>query len=155
MGSRPLSSSTEFLLPDVPEGAPLLAAVDLSSFCLPSGGGCDPVDEWSLDSPEDMTRFTYAFENLDTTAEHNLAIFAMPEESQFGSSVDALGTESLTPEIPSPFLGVETRAYEFAWPLAEGEEPVEGAEGGQQPEQFYFVCTVHPSTMYGVATFSG
>lgn len=143
-----------FVLADVPPDAPLLAAVDLSSFCLPSGGACEPTREWALDSPEDTSRFTYAFENLDTTAEHNLAIFGLPDEADFGSSVDTLGTEPLTPELPAPFLGVQTVAYDFGWPLAESDVPAEAAEAGQQPEQFYFVCTVHPSTMYGVATFS-
>ncbi len=143
-----------FVLADVPPDAPVLAAVDLSSFCLPSGGGCEPTREWALESPEDTTRFTYAFENLDATAEHNLAIFGLPDEDNFGSSVDGLGTEPLTPEIPAPFIGEATVAYDFGWPIIEGDQPAESADGGQQPEQFYFVCTVHPSTMYGVATFS-
>lgn len=145
----------EFLLADVPEEAPVMAAVDLSSFCLPSGGGCEPTREWDLETPEDVGTFLYAFHNMDTTAEHNLAIFAVPEEGSFGSSVDGLGTDSLTPELPATFIGDATRAYEFAWPLAEGEEPAEGEEGGAAPEEFYFVCTVHPSTMYGVGTFTG
>lgn len=144
-----------FLLADVPPDAPMLAAVDLSSFCLPTGGGCEPTQEWSLESPEDTSRFTYAFDNLDTTAEHNLAIFALPDEGDFGASVDSLGTEPLTPEIPAPFIGEEIRAYEFGWPAVEGDEPAEAGGAGQQPEQFYFVCTVHPSTMYGVGSFTG
>lgn len=137
-----------FLLADVPAEAPLMAAQDLTSFCLPSGGGCEPTKEWALDAPADAAEFLYAFHNMDTAAEHNLAIFGLPEESAFGSSVDGLGTEPLTPEIPGTFIGDETRAYQFAWSGAEGS-----AEGA--PEQFYFVCTIHPSTMYGVATLGG
>lgn len=136
-----------FLLADVPPEAPLMAAEDLSSFCLPSGGGCEPTREWALETPEDAGEFLYAFQNMDTAAEHNLAIFGLPEESAFGSSVDGLGTDSLTPEVPGTFIGDETRAYQFAWTGGEGE--------GTAPEQFYFVCTVHPSTMYGVATLGG
>lgn len=140
----------EFLLADVPPEAPVMAAVDLTSFCLPTdGGGCEPTREWDLQAQEeDVSQFIYAFHNMDTTAEHNLALYGLPEESAFGTSADALGTELLTPELPETFLGDETRAYQFEWPLAEGEtEPT-------PPNEFYFVCTIHPSTMYGVATLA-
>lgn len=140
----------EFLLPDVPPEAPLMAAVDLTSFCLPTdGGGCEPTREWDLDAQEDPATFLYAFHNMDTTSQHNLALYGLPEESAFGSSADSLGTDLVTPELPETFIGDETRAYQFEWPAAEGEaEPT-------PPEQFYFVCTIHPSTMYGVATLAG
>lgn len=138
-----------FLLGEVPADAPTLAAVDLTSFCLPSdGGGCEATDEWSVPSPEDASQFVYAFNNMDTAADHNLALYGLPGESEFGSAADNLGTPLLTPALPDPFVGEETRAYQFAW--ADG-----GGEDGEAPGQFYFVCTVHPSTMFGVGTIEG
>jgi hypothetical protein len=145
-----------FLLPDVPEDAPLMAAESLDSFCLPTDGGCEDTNEWSVELPEDPALFAYAFHNMDTTTEHNLALFGLPEEDAYGANVEALGTEPLTPEVPATFIGDETRAYEFAWGGGgEGEDaPAEG-EGATAPEQFYFVCTIHPATMWGVATVQG
>lgn len=140
----------QFLLPEVPEDAPTLAAVDASSFCLPQDGSCEPTQEWTVSTPEEVGQFVYAFDNRDTTVEHNLALFGLPEESAFGSAANGLGTEVLTPEVPDPYLGEETRAYEFAWPAGDG-----GEGSGEAPEQFYFVCTVHPSSMWGVATVEG
>ncbi len=140
----------EFLLPEVPPDTPTMAAESLDSFCLPTAGGCEETREWTIESTDEMAEmFTYAFENRHAGVDHNLAIFALPEQDAFGSSSAQLGTDELTPEEPEPFPGVETRAYRFDWPAAEeGGEPV-------APEQFYFVCTVHPSTMYGVATIQG
>lgn len=140
--------AAEFLLAEVPPDVPTLGAVDLTSFCLPSNGGCENTQEWEVEAPEDLAQFTYAFDNRDETAEHNLAIYGLPEESAFASAPDSLGTDLLTPELPEPYLGPEVRAYQFEWPAEEGAEPA-------PPEQFYFICTVHPSTMYGTGTFTG
>lgn len=138
------------LLPDVPEDAPLLAAVDLNSFCLPSGGGCEPTQEWIIESTDEMEEvFTYAFDNRHAGVAHNLELFGLPDEGVFGSAIQQLGTEPLTPVEPEVFPGIETRAYEFEWPPAqEGGDP-------EPVKEFYFVCTVHPSTMWGVATIQG
>ncbi len=135
------------LLPAVDPDAPVMAAVDLNSFCLPSGGGCEETKEWAIESTEDIAEmFTYTFDNQHAGVEHNLELFNLPEEGAFGAAVNQLGTEPLTPTEPETFPGVETRSYEFEWqPAEEGGEPV-------VPEQFYFVCTVHPSTMWGVGT---
>ncbi len=138
------------LLPDVPEDAPLLAAVDLNSFCLPSGGGCEPTKEWTIESTDEMAELlTYAFDNQNAGVEHNLVLYNLPDEGAFGSAIDSLGTEPLSPSIPETFPGIETRAYEFEWlPAEEGGEP-------QPVPEFYFVCTVHPSTMWGTGTIDG
>ncbi|MBY5161800.1 hypothetical protein [Salsipaludibacter albus] len=139
----------EFLLAEVPPDAPTMAAESLDAFCLPTDGGCEETQEWTIESAEDAAgMFTYAFDNRDPGVEHNLAIYGLPEEDAYGSSTAQLGTEELTPEEPAPFPGAQIRAYEFEWPAEEGAEPV-------APEQFYFVCTVHPSTMWGVATIAG
>lgn len=140
----------ELLLPEVDPDAPVLAAVDLTAFCLPTDGGCEDTNEWTIEAAEDFAEvFTYTFENRHAGVDHNLALYGLPEESAFGSGVDQLGTESLTPEVPAVFAGVETRSYEFEW--GGGEEGVEA----EPVTEFYFVCTVHPSTMWGVGTVEG
>jgi hypothetical protein len=138
----------EFLLAEVPPDTPTMGAVDLSSFCLPSNGSCEPTREWEVATPDDLAQFTYAFDNRDPAVEHNLALYGLPEESAVGGAADALGTDLLTPELPEPYVGPEVRAYQFEWAAEEGAEPA-------PPDQFYFVCTVHPTTMYGTGTFTG
>lgn len=138
------------LLDAVDPEAPVMAAESLNSFCLPGGGGCEETNEWAVESTADIAEMiTYTFDNRDSGVEHNLALFALPEEGSFGASVDALGTDPLSPSLPDTFPGAEERSYEFEWAAGEeGAEPV-------QPEEFYFVCTVHPSTMWGVGTIEG
>lgn len=121
-------------LPEVPEDAPLLAAETLNAFCLPTGGGCEDTNEWEIPAEAAAGEtFIYAFDNRDTsTGPHNLVLFELegtPEDPDAGAL--------LFEEVPAAFDGPETRAYQTAVPL---------------PEQFYFLCTVHPTTMWGVGT---
>jgi hypothetical protein len=121
-------------LAEVPEDAPLLAAESLNSFCLPSGGTCEETNEWEIpaDAAADET-FIYAFDNRDTTTgPHNLVLFTLE-----GSADDATAGDLLFEEVPAAFDGPETRAYQTSEAL---------------PEQFYFLCTIHPNTMWGVGT---
>lgn len=135
-------------LPEVAPEAPVMAAVDAASFCLPTDGGCEPTQEWEIALTEEYQEvFTYTFDNQDeVTSPHNLTLYELPEESAYGSAVDQLGTDLILPTLPEP-IGVATVSYQFAWP---GEE----TGGGDAPEEFYFVCTLHPSTMWGVGTFT-
>lgn len=124
-------------LPEVPEDAPVLAAESLNSFCLPSGGTCEETNEWEIpaDAAADET-FIYAFDNRDTTTgPHNLVLFTLA-----GSADAPEAGDLLFEEAPPPFDGPDIRAYQTAEAL---------------PEQFYFLCTVHPNTMWGVGTVAG
>ena len=129
-----------FLLAEVPADAPVLGATSINAFCLPTNGGCEDTFTWEVPLEDPGAPFTYAFDNLHEGVDHNLVLFALdgdpsdPDNAQAG--------DLLTPEVPAPFPGIEERAYEFTWP------------DGQAPEHFYFLCTVHPSTMYGVGTFT-
>lgn len=117
--------------PAPPDDAPLLAAEDAQTFCLPADGGCEPTDTWEATVPQGVENFAYFFDNRDTaTGPHNLALFELAGSED---SPEA-GTELFVPE---PFAGPQVEGYVV-------QEP-------EIPEQFYFMCTVHPN-MNGVGT---
>ena len=144
----------QFVMAGLPEGdAPVMAAVDLQSFCLPSGGDCTPTNEWEMTQTE-AEQFTYAFDNRDPATEHNLFIYSVPAEELEGlDSALSLGDVQaaypvITPAEPPNVAPGVAETYQWQPPAeVEGEEvPL--------PEQAYFVCTLHPSTMWGVATIT-
>jgi hypothetical protein len=129
----------QFLLPAVPEGIPTLGATSINSFCLPQAdGSCTDTREWDIPAEEAPEVFQYAFDNLNEGVDHNLVLYSLSDPNATQPEPN-LGGDLLTPEVPDPFPGVEERAYEFSWP------------DGQAPQTFFFQCTVHPSTMYGIA----
>lgn len=131
-----------FQLPEVPPDAPILGATSLNSFCeIQPDGSCVDSYTWTISLEEAGPLFTYAFDNMDEGVDHNLTLFELEGDPSDPEGADA--GDLLTPEVPEPFPGVEARAYEFEWPE------------GTAPENFYYLCTVHPSTMFGVATIEG
>lgn len=144
----------QFVFDGLLEGAPVLAAESAASFCLPSDGGCEDTNEWEFSyTPEQIA---YAFDNQDSSAQHNLFIYAMPDQDLSGldaplglGDLDANG-QLITPGEPPTFMGPVQQTYQWT-PPAEGEET---EELPAVPEQAYFVCTVHPGSMWGVATIT-
>lgn len=134
-------------VPGITEGAPVLAAVDALSFCLPAGGDCTPTKEWEFSYDAEAGVVTYAFDNRNAGVDHNLFIFqgegidlsAATEEfiplGQLQNDPELL----ITPAQPNTFPGPAAETYE--WTL-EAEQTLEGPA--------YFVCTIHPTTMFGV-----
>lgn len=118
----------------IPDDAPLLAADSIDGFCLPTDGGCELIQEWEVTPSEETEQFAYVFDNLDQGVAHNLALFTVSEGAE---GVDQKGDEIL---VPPPFPGVGTEAY-----VVEDEVP----------STFFFQCTVHPSTMWGIGTIVG
>lgn len=132
------------VLAQVPPEAPVLAAESLDSFCLPTDGGCEPTREWEIPYGGEE-EFLYAFDNRDTGTPHNLYLYELEDLSGATEEPISIGSVSedqlLTPEPPPTFAGPAAQAYRFT-------------PEGEVPEQLYFVCTVHASTMFGVATIT-
>lgn len=153
----------QFIVPGVAEDAPVLAADSLQGFCLPEE--CDGntfTKEWAF-SYQEAEQIQYAFDNRDSTA-HNLRIYAVPPEELEGldSAIDVGALQDgtyqvITPGVPPDIEGGVAQTYRWE-PPAEGAAEAEGAAGEEDaiagpvpvPDQAYFVCTLHPSTMWGV-----
>ena len=145
----------QFVIPGLPEGdAPVLAAVSLDGFCLPEECGSSTTNSWEI-TPSEAEQFTYAFDNRDPAVEHNLFLYAVPpEELQGLDSALSLGDVQasypvITPAEPPNVAPGAAQTYQWQPPVV--------AEDGTEvpiPEQAYFVCTLHPSTMWGVATIT-
>ncbi len=139
----------QFVIDGLPEGdAPVMAAVDLQSFCLPSGGDCTPTTEWEITQTE-AEQFTYAFDNRDPATEHNLYMYSVPAAAgPRQRPVAAANYPVITPAEPPTIGPGVAQTYQWTPPVeVDGEEvPI--------PEMAYFVCTLHPSTMWGVATIT-
>ncbi len=117
----------------VPEDAPVMAAESAQSFCLPQpDGSCKPTHEWDVTPSEASEQFAYFFDNRDSaTGPHNLAIFTLQ-----GSKDDPNPGDTIIK--PDPFDGPEKRGYLV--------------QDATVPQTFFFQCTVHPSTMWGIGT---
>jgi hypothetical protein len=117
---------------EAPEDA-ILAAENQEEFCLPSNGECEPTEFWSV-AAQDAEQFVYAFENRDDTAPHNLSI------------------RELAGDRDAPEPGEVIHEGELLTSVGESTETV---EPGLEPGDYYFVCDVHASTMFGVLEING
>ncbi len=149
----------QFVVPGLEEGAPVLAADSLQGFCLPEEcDGSTFTNEWSFSYDADE-QIQYAFDNRDSSA-HNLRIYAVPEEELGGGAIDVGALQDgtykvITPGVPPDIDGGVAQTYQWDPPEEGAEEEGAGEEGEiagptPVPEQAYFVCTLHPSTMWGV-----
>lgn len=146
----------QFIFPGIDGDPPVMAAEDATSFCLPEDGGCTPTNEWEFSyTPEQIQ---YAFDNQDTTAQHNLQIFNVEASELEGATESPLDLTTLqdnyqliTPGEPTTFQGPQAETYRWAPP---GPDAGEDAPAPPVPEQAYFVCTIHPGSMYGVVTLN-
>ena len=144
----------QFVIPSLEPGVPVLAAVDLSGFCLPEACGESYTNSWEI-SQSEAEQFAYAFDNRDPSTEHNLFMYNVPAEELEGldSALSLADVQTNYPVITpaEPPNVAPGGAQTYAW------EPPATAEDGSEvplPEQAYFVCTLHPSTMWGVATIT-
>lgn len=117
---------------EAPEDA-ILAAENDQSFCLPDGDECEPTDVWNVGF-QDAEQFVYAFENRDDTAPHNLSIRELAGDG----------------DAPEP--GEMIHEGDIVSSIGESTEIV---QPGIEPDAYYFVCDVHPSTMNGVLEVAG
>ena len=115
----------------VPADAPELAAESAQSFCLPQpDGSCKDTHEWDVTPSKASEQFAYFFDNRDSaTGPHNLAIYTLGGNEQDPTPGDALN-------VPDPFNGPARRGYLV--------------QDATVPQTFFFQCTVHPSTMWGI-----
>lgn len=141
----------QFIFDGILEGAPVLAAVDATSFCLPEGDSCAATNEWSF-TYQEAEQIQYAFDNRDDGIAHNMMIFDVPADQLEGLDgpigLSALQEEHqvITPGEPPTFNGPQAQTYRWTPP----EEGAEGEDVVPIPEQAYFVCTVHAGSMWGV-----
>lgn len=145
----------QWIFEGILEGAPVLAAQDATSFCLPEGGECQDTREWAFSyTPEQVQ---YAFDNRDTTNQHNLMIYNVPADQLDGIDGPIPLTELqdnypvITPEEPPTFSGPQAQTYQWIPPVQE-----EGAADDVVaiPGRAYFVCTIHAGSMWGVVEIS-
>lgn len=112
----------------IPEDAPLIAAENSQTFCLPSEGGtCEPTESWEVDLGSLDTNVV-VFDNREAGVSHNVAFYAY--EGGEADTSQAFYNGAIFP-------GVATQVYDVGDSLPAGE--------------VYFQCDVHPN-MQGVAT---
>lgn len=109
----------------VPEDA-VLAAENIDEFCLPTDGGCEATELWTAET-QGEDEFVYEFDNLDDI-QHNLSINELEGDR----------------DSPEPGEQIHEGAT-----IGGGEQSVEQAPG-LEPDDYYFVCDLHPATMTGV-----
>lgn len=120
----------------LPEGAPTIAAENSSEFCLDDESGeCVPVENWEVEPGEPTDPISFVFDNREDGIPHNVVITDLegsPDAPERGS--EQFASSEL---IEGPAID------EYVQP--------EGLTWEELPEQWYFVCSVHPS-MDGVGT---
>lgn len=153
----------QFVFQGIEDDAPVLAAEESTTFCIPEEGSCTDTNEWSF-TYQEAEQIQYAFDNRDSLA-HNMRIYAVPPEELEGldSAIDVGALQDgtykvITPGVPPDIEGGVAQTYLWT-PPEEGAEVDAGGEGEiagpvPVPEQAYFVCTLHPSTMWGVVDIS-
>jgi hypothetical protein len=115
----------------IPDDAPLIAAENSLEFCLPTDGGCEPVEEWDMVPSAESDFLTFVFDNREAGVIHNVAFYELE-----GSESD-----------PGPGPGI------YAGELISGPETLgelTDVPWEDLPEVFYFNCVVHPN-MNGIA----
>ncbi len=119
----------------MPEGAPVIAAENSSEFCLPDNGDCEPIEEWEVSPGDETDPVSFVFDNRDDAAGtvHNVLITNLE-----GSADDPQrGSEELA------------RSELVQGPIVDEYVHPEGVTWEELPEEWYFLCEVHPA-MSGV-----
>lgn len=120
----------------LPEGAPTIAAENSSEFCIDDESGeCVPVDYWEVEPGDVADPISFVFDNREAGIPHNVVITDLE-----GSADDP---ERGSEQFASSELIEGPAIDEYVQP--------EGLTWEELPEEWYFVCSVHPS-MEGVGT---
>ncbi len=119
----------------MPDGAPTIAAENSSEFCLDEDGECVPVDYWEVEPGDVSDPISFFFDNREVGVPHNVVITNLEgtvDDPQRGS--EQLASSEL---VDGPVID------EYVHP--------DGLTWEELPEEWYFLCAVHPS-MEGVGT---
>ncbi len=119
----------------MPEGAPTIAAENSFEFCLGPESECEPVDHWEVEPGDVSDPISFFFDNREVGVPHNVQI------TNLEGTVDdpARGSEILADSdlVDGPVID------EYVHP--------DGLTWEELPEEWYFLCIVHPA-MNGVGT---
>lgn len=117
----------------LPDGAPVIAAENSQEFCLGPAGDCEPIDLWEV-SPGDVSDpISFVFENHEVGVPHNVQITSLEgTRDDPGRGSEIFADSDL---VDGPIVD------EFVHP--------EGLTWEELPEEWYFLCIVHPN-MNGV-----
>lgn len=119
----------------MPEGAPVIAAENSQDFCLGDEGSCEPVERWEVEPAPDSETIAFVFDNREAGVTHNVQITDLGGTADAPERGDEIFVE--TPLVEGPTVD------EFVDP--------EGMTWEELPEEWYFLCVVHPN-MNGVGT---
>jgi hypothetical protein len=120
----------------IPEDAPIMAAENSNEFCLPDdAGGCEPTTTWEFVPSQETENVAFVFDNREAGVLHNVVITTLEGSADAPEPGEELVAST---EITGP----DVEYFESDLPLEE------------LPEEFYFFCAIHPSTMIGVGTLA-
>ena len=119
----------------MPEGAPTIAAENQFEFCLGPEDACEPVDFWEVEPGDVADPISFFFDNRDVGIPHNVQITSLDGTREDpGRGDEIFATSEL---VDGPIID------EYVHP--------EGLTWEELPEEWYFLCVVHPA-MNGVGT---
>jgi hypothetical protein len=121
----------------VPDDAPIIAAENSSDFCLPENGDCPVLDLWEVTPSEQTEAIAFVFDNREAGVQHNVVITDLEgtaDDPEPGSTTFAASTLVAGP-VEDAFVSPDVNWSDL-------------------PEQWYFLCAVHPN-MNGVGTVVG
>lgn len=109
----------------IPDDA-VLASESIDDFCLPANGDCEVTELWTAAS-QGPEQFAYTFDNRDDI-QHNLSLYELEGDRDDPDSGELLHEGAI---------------------IGGGEQANEQAPG-LEPDDYFFVCDLHPGTMTGV-----
>jgi hypothetical protein len=120
-------------LVQMPDGAPTIAAENSQEFCLGEEGECEPVDLWEVEPGQVSDPVSFFFDNREVGVPHNVQITTLDgtvDDPQRGSEILANSTL-----VDGPTLDAFVHPDGLTWE--------------ELPDEWYFLCIVHPN-MNGV-----
>ena len=119
----------------IPEGTPIIGAVNSQEFCLYDAADvCQPTETWEVLPDLDLDLLSFVFQNDEVGVPHNVVI------TSIAGSVDDPGIGDEEYANSDVVSGVVTDYYVS-----------EVVSWDDLPEQWYFYCAIHPN-MNGVGT---
>ena len=118
----------------IPEDAPVIAAQDSLDFCLlDEAGACETTQTWEVVPSEEVDTIAFVFVNLEAGVPHNVAITELEgtvDDPQRGETILA---SAIVNGVVEDYYVDDTLTWD------------------DLPENWYFLCDVHPN-MNGVGT---